>query len=89
MPPTEHTHDDPRSPDASWLPNATCDDCDPKIRLQRLAAQPRKGPGWIIRPLVNENRSGWSAREQRDEIYEAARRDGRDIRHTTGSGLRT
>lgn len=86
---TEHTHDDPSSPDAVWLPNANCDDCSSDIRLERLHAQGYKGPGWIIRSLVEQNRSGWSSREQRDEIYEAARRDGRDIQRTTGSGLRT
>ena len=57
-----------------WIPGMVCDDC---------RAKPHKKSGknvnWNIERLRRENKDHYTQRMIRDDIYESARRDGRDI----------
>jgi hypothetical protein len=75
--PTEHLGLMSTHPD-EWREGATCDEC--KVTAQKLRAGVyRQGPIFSDRWLKASNREGVTADKVKQEIYDSAREDGRDI----------
>ena len=76
--PTEHLGLMATHPE-EWRPGATCDEC--KVTAQKLRAGVyRQGPIIVDRWLKVSNAQGYTENEVKQEIYDAAREDGKDIR---------